>query len=148
MVAADIAVARQTAILVRRAVFEYFQVGAVAAADHLEVADGGARVHVEVALHPVVLEPELAEGEVRLAAEHLDEEGHRLGQVGYGDADVLQPAHAGQAARRHARWGRESHVDAPERPFLLLAYPADQQRAGAQPSSQDACQARPEWPSS
>ncbi|MCY1541812.1 hypothetical protein D9M68_775150 [compost metagenome] len=55
-------------------------------------------MHVQVALHPVILEAEFAEPEVRLAAEHVDEEGHGFGQVRHGDADMLHAAQPGQLA--------------------------------------------------
>ncbi|MDT4849889.1 hypothetical protein FQZ97_840270 [compost metagenome] len=108
MVAADVAVARQPAVLIRCAVLEDFQVGAIATADHLEVPDDRPWMHIEVVLHPVILETEFAEPEIRLAAEDIDKEGHGFGQVRHGDADVLQTTHARQRAVRKVSVGHEA----------------------------------------
>ncbi|MNG04592.1 hypothetical protein D3C84_877360 [compost metagenome] len=86
MVTTNIAISRQAVVLLRRCIFKYFQVSAVSTAYHLEIVDRGTRMYIQMPLHPIVLELELAEFEISFAAEYLYKKIRRFTQVWYGNA--------------------------------------------------------------
>jgi hypothetical protein len=56
----------------------------------------GRRVQVEVLDHPVAVALEAPERVHVLVADHIDQEGFRLGQVGHGEPEVIDARQPGQ----------------------------------------------------
>ena len=97
VVATDVAVARLVGVLVRRGVLEHLEDRLPAAAEEVQLLHHRAGVHVEVLVHPVaVVVAERPERVHVLAAQHVDQEGPRLLEVGDGEADVVDAGQAGE----------------------------------------------------
>src|SRR5262249_53557449 len=101
MMTADVAVARLLPVLVGRFVFEYLEIRSMAAAQEGELPHHGARMDAEMLRHPLVLGLKRAEVVEFLAADDVDEEVDRLGQVGHGEADMVGAAQPGHARLAH-----------------------------------------------
>ncbi len=97
MVAAPVAVAGQFAALAGGGVLEEFEVGDRAQAQHRDPR-GSVAVDAELAGHPVaLLVLHRAYPVKELGSQDLDEEVHRLVQVGHGEGDVVDGERTGDA---------------------------------------------------
>jgi hypothetical protein len=93
----DVAVARHFGPLVGCRVVEHLEHRLVPAPEEAVLRDGRPRVHVEVLRHPVAVVAERSERIEVVAAEHVDEEGRGLVEVGNGEPHVVETAQPGQA---------------------------------------------------
>ena len=93
VVAADIAVAGWLEPPFRGGVVEDLEDRLAAAAEEPVLRDCGARVHVQVFAHPVVIGVRERPERVQvLAAQDVDQEAARLVQIGHGEAQMIDAA--------------------------------------------------------
>lgn len=89
MVSTDIAVARRRHILVGRFVFEYLEVRTEPTAKKAEPFHDGARMNIEMGLHPVVVGLEGSKFVEGFTSDHIHKKIRRLFEIRNGKSDVV-----------------------------------------------------------